>query len=113
MLFNMVIFCSVCSLFHFCNLHTCLGLAEDADDAGKKTTKTKAKKAKKTDADHGPETALGAGASGDNELVEVTKIVSTSIKTPIVHVCFGYIPEDKLDPGLRYVYVIRRFSSPI
>ncbi|XP_062558011.1 dynein axonemal heavy chain 10 isoform X2 [Armigeres subalbatus] len=86
---------------------------------GKKTkrkkTKPKAKKAKKADADqdHGPETALGAGASGDNELVEVTKIVSTSIKTPIVHVCFGYIPEDKLDPSLRYVYVIRRFSAPI
>ncbi|XP_052562272.1 dynein axonemal heavy chain 10 isoform X4 [Culex pipiens pallens] len=84
--------------------------AEDGDDTGKK--KTKAKKGKKADAD-GPETALGAGTSGDNELVEVTKIVSTSIKTPIVHVCFGFIPEDKLDPAVRYVYMIRRYSTSI
>ncbi|XP_055618804.1 dynein axonemal heavy chain 10 isoform X2 [Toxorhynchites rutilus septentrionalis] len=86
------------------------GLAEDTDDTGKK--KAKPKKPKK-DADHGPETALGAGATGDNELVEVTKIVSTSIKTPIVHVCFGFLPEDKHDPALRYVYVARRYDTPI
>ncbi|XP_058811885.1 dynein axonemal heavy chain 10 isoform X1 [Topomyia yanbarensis] len=83
--------------------------------AKKKKKKAKPKKPRKLDADQdrGPETALGAGASGDNELVEVTRIVSTSVKTPIVHVCFGFIPEDKIDPTIRYLYMIRRYSAPV
>ncbi|XP_050088792.1 dynein axonemal heavy chain 10 [Anopheles aquasalis] len=88
------------------------GPAEDADDGNKK--KGKQKKGKKGDADHEITGDAGfLGASNDNELVEVTKIVPTSIKTPIVHVCFGIIPEEKIDPNIRYVYLVRRHCTPI
>uniref|UniRef100_A0A182NRZ8 AAA+ ATPase domain-containing protein n=1 Tax=Anopheles dirus TaxID=7168 RepID=A0A182NRZ8_9DIPT len=66
------------------------------------------------DADHEITGDAGfLGASNDNELVEVTKIVPTSIKTPIVHICFGIIPEEKIDPNVRYVYMVRRLCTPI
>nr|XP_040226033.2 dynein axonemal heavy chain 10 isoform X2 [Anopheles coluzzii] len=79
---------------------------------GKK--KGKPKKGKKGDADHEITGDAGfLGASNDNELVEVTKIVPTSIKTPIVHICFGIIPEEKIDPNVRYVYMVRRLCTPI
>ncbi|XP_058060896.1 dynein axonemal heavy chain 10 [Anopheles bellator] len=74
----------------------------------------KPKKGKKGDADHDITGDAGfLGASNDNELVEVTKIVPTSIKTPIVHICFGIIPEEKIDPCVRYVYMVRRHCTPI
>uniref|UniRef100_A0A182SLK3 Uncharacterized protein n=1 Tax=Anopheles maculatus TaxID=74869 RepID=A0A182SLK3_9DIPT len=86
--------------------------ADDADDGSKK--KGKPKKGKKGDADHEITGDAGfLGASNDNELVEVTKIVPTSIKTPIVHICFGIIPEEKIDPNIRYVYMVRRLCTPI
>uniref|UniRef100_A0A182Q9M3 Dynein heavy chain tail domain-containing protein n=1 Tax=Anopheles farauti TaxID=69004 RepID=A0A182Q9M3_9DIPT len=76
--------------------------------------KGKPKKGKKGDADHEITGDAGfLGASNDNELVEVTKIVPTSIKTPIVHICFGIIPEEKIDPNVRYVYMVRRLCTPI
>uniref|UniRef100_A0A182JHI9 Dynein heavy chain tail domain-containing protein n=2 Tax=Anopheles atroparvus TaxID=41427 RepID=A0A182JHI9_ANOAO len=76
--------------------------------------KGKQKKGKKGDADHEITGDAGfLGASNDNELVEVTKIVPTSIKTPIVHICFGIIPEEKIDPNVRYVYMVRRLCTPI
>uniref|UniRef100_A0A182Y3M8 Dynein heavy chain tail domain-containing protein n=1 Tax=Anopheles stephensi TaxID=30069 RepID=A0A182Y3M8_ANOST len=83
-----------------------------AFEPGKK--KGKPKKGKKGDADHEITGDAGfLGASNDNELVEVTKIVPTSIKTPIVHICFGIIPEEKIDPNVRYVYMVRRLCTPI
>ncbi|XP_055533348.1 dynein axonemal heavy chain 10 [Wyeomyia smithii] len=88
------------------------GLADDSDDVGKKKAKPKKTRKGDADQDHGPETALGAGASSDNELIEVTKMVSTSVKTPIVHVCFGF-PKNQMNPDISYVYVIRRFSAAI
>uniref|UniRef100_A0A182TQL6 AAA+ ATPase domain-containing protein n=1 Tax=Anopheles melas TaxID=34690 RepID=A0A182TQL6_9DIPT len=88
------------------------GPADDGDDGSKK--KGKPKKGKKGDADHEITGDAGfLGASNDNELVEVTKIVPTSIKTPIVHICFGIIPEEKIDPNVRYVYMVRRLCTPI
>ncbi|XP_053669700.1 dynein axonemal heavy chain 10 [Anopheles nili] len=76
--------------------------------------KGKPKKGKKGDADHEITGDAGfLGANNDNELVEVTKIVPTSIKTPIVHICFGIIPEEKIDPNIRYMYMVRRLCTPI
>ncbi|XP_055585530.1 uncharacterized protein LOC129738373 [Uranotaenia lowii] len=76
------------------------GHADGMEDA----EKGKKGKKKKKDADE-PEV--------EPEMVEVTKIVSTYVKTPIVHVCFGFVPEDELDPSLKYAYVVRKLRSPI
>ena len=47
------------------------------------------------------------------EYIEVTKIVQSYIKTPILHIYYGRIPDEKIDENTKYAYILRRNTTPI
>lgn len=45
--------------------------------------------------------------------VEVQRIVQTFVKTPIVHLHFGPMPDEDLNPEINYFYLIRKAPAEI
>lgn len=45
--------------------------------------------------------------------VEVQRIVQTFVKTPIIHLHFGHMPDEDLEPDMNYFYFIRKATAEI
>lgn len=47
------------------------------------------------------------------DYIEVKRIVQSYVKTPILHLFFGKIPQQQWDKNVNYYYFVRRNNTPI
>lgn len=47
------------------------------------------------------------------DYIEVKRIVQSYVKTPILHLFFGEIPQKHWDENVNYYYFVRRNNTPI